>query len=87
MGTSPIAARRGSEVRSRVARDDGDRSDPERESESGKCRAEAIEQHLQLLEFARRSFVVQPFLERAVEALELAECLGSDAVGDPLDHA
>lgn len=29
MGTSPIAARRGSEVRSRVARDDGDRSDQE----------------------------------------------------------
>jgi hypothetical protein len=49
-------------------------------------RAEAVEQRLQLLERAGGSLVCQPFFERAVEALELAERLRVRGCGaDQLD--
>src|SRR5439155_8163712 len=48
--------------------------------------AEAVEQQLQMLEVADRPLVLQPLLERAVEALELAERLGVRGRGaDQLD--
>jgi hypothetical protein len=49
--------------------------------------AEVVEQCLQLLESVGGSLVVQPFLERAVESLELAQRLrvrGRGASGPPI---
>jgi hypothetical protein len=49
-------------------------------------RAEAVEQELQVLEVGRGPFVCEPLLERAVEALELAERLRVGGGGvDQLD--
>ena len=49
-------------------------------------RSEAVEQQLQVLEVCRRPLVREPLLERAVEALELAECLRVGGGGvDQLD--